>query len=271
VPKRKDSIALFEVITNRRNDVNLNVPKWMGGQGSAAAQDPAGVPQPAPPPPPAAAAQGVVPAAPAAEPAAAPAAPGRQMTLKLTQKHLILGGAGLAVVVVAALVIGYAIHGSGRTGVPEGANGGAMKNGVTKNSGVLAGKGAAGTGTKGSTVGQGGIPAPAAGGSRVDGKYYLIVQQLGGASAKDLAEAERIRAWCAQHGEQVTVNTFLSGGKKYYIVWSLRPFDSGSSQEALDFGKQIEGLGKMYFAEYKTYNFLQRNKGKFDPWYRRAP
>jgi hypothetical protein len=48
VAKRKDSIALFEVIKNQRNEVNLNVPQWMGAKDSAGAGEPPPLPPTAP-------------------------------------------------------------------------------------------------------------------------------------------------------------------------------------------------------------------------------
>ena len=260
--KRKDSIALFEVIKNRRNEVNLNVPKWMGGQGAEAPQEPAPVPPAAAAPPPSPPA-----ASPQAEAGDSPAEQQGLLTLKLTQTHLILGCMALVFAVVLAAWIGYSLAGgSGPGQTPSGPGGGSLKNQVPPGKHVLAGKdGPSGSAKEGAKSSQ-----PPAGGDRTKGKYYLIIQQLSSAAPKDMTEAQRIQAWVANQGEPATVNTFVSGKKKYYIVWSLRAFDSPSSPEAQDFGRKIEGLGKKYFAEYKTYNFLQRHKGKFDPWYQRC-
>jgi len=264
VSKRKDSIALFEVIKNRRNDVNLNVPKWMGGQGADAAQDPATAsepPQVEPPP------------VPQAEPAPAPEASALrtdesgQLTLKVSQRQLILAGTGLVLLVLLAGLIGYALGGG--SGTPENPNpGGALKDRVPPGKHVVAGQ--SGGPGKGSPGGSKGLPAAAA--RRIQGKYYLIIQRLNGATTKDNNEGQRIKAWLANQGVPATVETYTTRSKKkYYMVWSLRGFDNPRSQAAQDYGKRIEGLGKKYFSEYKTYNFLQRHDGKYDPWFYRHP
>jgi hypothetical protein len=124
-----------------------------------------------------------------------------------------------------------------------------------------------GAAKSGSPAVAGAPPAPTA--VRVPGKYYLVIQSLVGASKEDKVEAEQIMAWCAQQGEPATVATHTSTrtGKSRCIVWSLRPFDSPSSAEALNYARKIEALGKNYNAQYKRYDFRQQKDGKFDPWF----
>lgn len=242
--KRKDSIALFEVIKNRRDDANLNVPKWMGAQGSASQQEPPEAPQP--------------------EPGAAPKAWSRvvsgssgQLLFRLNYKHCILAAAGLIVVLIAAVWIAYAVGTGSQTKTPP------------PGPGSMAGKVPAGKHVLGGTDGQSGTPAVSASG-RLKGKYYLVIQALAGIEEKDLAEAGRISSWCKANGEQVTIAkyTHRNSSKKRYIVWSLRPFDSRSGQDALTYAKTVEALGKKYFAKYRTYDFRQRTSAnKFDPWF----
>lgn len=267
VAKRKDAIALFEVITNRRSEVNLDVPKWMGGQGSAGVQEaPAeqGDSQPDSPesePSPLGAEQ-AEPEAGHSPPPAEPAGAIAPFTVRVTQRHLIYAGAGLLLALLLAAWIGYALGGGSSQEPNPDATGGSLKQKTPVGSHVTARKGGASKAGVGASKG---LPTGAA--SRVKGKYYLIVQRLGGSARKDKAEADRIAGWLAGQGEPATVELFEMGGKKYYIVWSLRGFDRPTDDDAQQFGKRIEGLGKKYFSEYKTYNFLQRNKGKYDPWY----
>lgn len=241
--KRKDSIALFEVIKNRRDDANLNVPKWMGAQGSASQQEPPEVPQP--------------------QPGAAPKAWSRivsgssgQLLFRLNYRHCILAAVGLVVVLIATVWIAYAVGSGSQATVPAG-------------TGPMAGKVPAGKHVLGRPAGQGDTPVVSASG-RVLGKYYLVIQALAGVEPKDLAEAGRIASWCKANGEQVTVAKYThpNSSKKRYIVWSLRPFESRSGQDALAFAKTVELLGKKYFAKYRTYDFRQRTSAnKFDPWF----
>ncbi len=243
--KRKDSIALFEVIKNRRDDANLNVPKWMGGQGSASQQEP---PEPV-----------------QAQPGAAPKARSRivsgssgQLLFRLNYTHCILAAVGLVLVLIAAVWIAYAAGSGSSATVPAGP-------------GKMAGKVLPGKHVLGNGSGKGKAPAASPSG-RVPGKYYLVVQALGGIDNKDLAEAGRIATWCKENGEQVTVAKYThpNSARKRYIVWSLRPFDSRFGEEAEAFGKKVEALGKRYFAKHKTYDFRQRTStGKLDPWFER--
>jgi len=258
VAKRKDSIALFEVIKNQRNEVNLNVPQWMGAKDSAGAGEP---------PP--------LPTAPAVQPAVQPtvqsaasrawsrlaSGAGGQLTLKLTYAHCPLAGAGLALVVIVSVWAAYHL---GSASIPAGPAANApLTDRVPSGQYVVAGQGAAKSGSPAVA------PVPASTLLRVPGKYYLVIQSLVGASKEDQAEAEQIRAWCAQHGEPASVatHTLARTGKSRCIVWSLRPFDSPSSPEALNYGRKIEALGKNYNAQYKRYDFRQQRDGKFDPWF----
>lgn len=247
--KRKDSIALFEVIKNRRSDVNLNVPKWMGAQDSASQQE---SPELGP-----------------AQPGAAPKVWSRivsgssgQLLFRLNYTHCILAAVGLVLVLIAAVWIAYAAGSGSHTTVAAGSGPMAKK--------VPPGKHVLGNGS-GKAAAKGEAPAVSPSG-RVPGKYYLVVQALAGIDNKDLAEAGRIATWCRDNGEQVTVAKYThpNSARKRYIVWSLRPFNSRSGEETLAFGKKVEALGKRYFAKHKTYDFRQRTStGKLDPWFER--
>jgi hypothetical protein len=262
VAKRKDSIALFEVIKNQRNEVNLNVPQWMGAKDSAGVQGPLPLPT-APTVQPA-----VQPTVQSAVQSAASRAWSRlvsgadgQLTLKLTYAHCLLAGAGLALVVIVSIWAAYRLGaGSGPAGPAPNA---LLTDRVPPGQYVLTGQGAAKSGAPAVA------PAPAPTSVRVPGKYYLVIQEMVGATDADRVEAAQIAAWCIAHGEPATVagHTPPRTGKTFPIVWSSRPFDSATSPEALDFGRKIEALGKTYKAQYKRYDFRQQRNGKFDPWF----
>lgn len=259
--KRKDSIALFEVVTKRRSDANLNVPTWMGTKG------PTGAGEPPPPPPP-----------PPASPASRPAGPGAtsrlwssiasgaggQLTLKLSYTHLILAAAVLALVVILSVWAAYRF-GLG-TNPTRPAESSTMSQRTPLGQRVVAPV-KSGAAKSGSPAVAAALPAATA--VRIPGKYYLVIQEMVGTSEKDQAEAQQIAAWCTAQGEPATVAGHLipRTGKRFPIVWSLRPFDSPTGADALEYGKKIETLGKTYKAQYKRYDFRQQRDGKFDPWY----
>jgi len=251
VAKRKDSIALFEVIKNRRSDANLTVPPWMGAKGTAGAQEP---PLPT--------AQPAAPGAASTAWSRLSSGAGGQLTLKLTYTHCLVAAVVLALVAIVSVWAAYQL-GAGSRPAPKPAAGVTLAEKVPPGPHVVTGNNAA----KPSAPAV--APGPAAASSRVPGKYYLVIQSMVGATKADQVEAEQIRTWCAQHGEPATVATYRLSrtGKELCIVWSLRPFNSSSSPEAQEFGKHIETLGKLYNAQYKRYDFRQRRDGKFEPWF----
>jgi len=266
VAKRKDSIALFEVIKNQRNEVNLNVPQWMGAKDSAGAGEPPPLPT-APTVQPA-----VQPAAPGALPGALSSAASRawsrlasgaggQLTLKLTYAHCLLAGAGLALVVIVSVWAAYHL-GSASIPARPAANA-PLTDRVPSGQYVVAGQGAAKSGPPAVA------PAPAATAVRVPGKYYLVIQSIPGGGKAQLDEAAQIAGWCTANGEPATAAVYSQtrASKQWSIVWSLRPFDSPLAANAQEYGKKIETLGKTYKAQYKRYDFRQQNDGKFDPWF----
>jgi len=262
VAKRKDSIALFEVITKRRSDANLSVPPWMSVKGTAGAAEP-----PVAPPPPPPAAEPAAPGAAARAWSSLASGTGGQLTLRLSYTHLLLAAAVLALVVIVSVWAAYRLGSATRQDNPPAKTTMAEKTPLGPH--VVAGNADVAKSKSGSPAPAAATGEPAATATRVSGKYYLVIQSLVGATTEDQAEAEQIRAWCAQHGEPATVatHTLAKTGKSRYIVWSLRPFDSPSSAEALNYGRKIEALGRDYKARYKRYDFRQQRDGKFDPWF----
>jgi hypothetical protein len=288
VPKKKNSIALFEVIQkSRRSEANMEVPKWMTGSPAAPgspAEAPAlpPVPPPAPVPVSAPTPQRAVPAGPRTVPAvasvpapAAPAAPasagarewllavsGKRVRLSLTYPvcAAVAGGA------LVLLIGGFAL---GRWSAPRPEA--AEPAGLPLRDRVPMGKNVLG-GAKLPPVGKGGAPAAATPTTRAKGKWFLVIQTLGGMTRADFDEATRIADFCKKEGCPATVAEYTPNParstRKKYIVWSLTPFDTGDSEPAKAFAHKVEEIGKAYFGKYKTHDFRQKSaNGRFEPWF----
>jgi hypothetical protein len=114
------------------------------------------------------------------------------------------------------------------------------------------------------------FPAPhASPAERIAGKYYLIIDRMQGIAQKDRADAEAIITYLKEKGESATLNKLANR----YLVWSLRPFDSPRSPEAMEFARSIERLGQQYRPPRgrSKYTFSQHKPGgELDPSYYRA-
>ncbi len=106
---------------------------------------------------------------------------------------------------------------------------------------------------------------------REKGKHYLIIQNLGvgldangrlTAKGKALkAQADDIVKFCRKHDKYATVNTWRG---KYLIVWSLSGVDSPAGDEAKNSKKEIEALGRRYLRsggrwDFKSPTFLTQH------------
>ena len=252
--KKKNSVALFEVIqTSTRSDAKMVVPQWMDGSDESRPASPEGAVEPPPVPAPAAARRLF-------------AVAGDRLRLSLTYTHCAVAVLVLVGLLVGAFAVGW--H-SGTPAVkpPEDRRPLAQRTPLGRHvlkSPVPAPAPAPGGGQKKVTT-------PAAEASdRQRGKYYLVIQGIQGVSPADLDEASRIVEFCKAQGEKATVARYTSKRtrKQRYIVWSLRPFDSATSEEGRKLARSVEALGKQYFAKYTTYDFRQRGaSGKFDPWF----
>ena len=276
--KKKDSVALFEVITKDREKYpkgGVAVPGWMGGaphkpgvhpeqgapQGPSVPQD-----QLAP----------EVPAALASEPAAPPSRPetgepmlsisGGRIRLSLNYTVSLVAAFALVVVLFGAVALGRLTAGAGR---PAGESGGNLP-------GILdAGKGEGeqrkAPAPKAPQAGQKTVPAkaqtPAAPATRIVGKYYLVIQTLRGGLTTELEkEAFKIRDFCVANGKPADVQE--QNGN--YIVWSLTPLDSPSAKDpkVQQYAQEIEELGRKYASQGGRYNLMQRRSagGPLDPF-----
>jgi len=267
VAKRKNSVALFEVISKGKEkygEARLGVPGWAGKQEPAPAA--AGL---------AAAAAGPTPAAPGPTPAAAePARLGPATALRRglfgskAPGEVVFAREGprlrvsLSYVACTVVVVGLmaAMCGAfllGRVSV------GPQPGKPTVEGGMR-------VPFRPEVATTRGIEKPAAKeGARQPGKYYLVIQGLGGTTEAEKTEGTRIMQFCQQNGEPATVATLprTTRAKEQYIVWSLTGFDSSSSDAARKYALHIEELGKKYFEKYQTYRFQQHNRDKFDPWF----
>ena len=249
--KKKNSIALFEVIQKtRRGEGTTDVPKWMGGQAPPASESawqgrPERVARPSF-------------AIRARE--ALVAIAGNRVRLSLDYVSCAVAALGLIALLAGAFGLGF-WAGSGRA-ADDRSSARTMSDRTPFGKHVLGGRSPL-------PGGQATRPAGAAG-QRQQGKWYLVIQGLAGVSGADLDEAARIVAYCSARGEPATIARYTNrqSGKKRYIVWSLKPHDLPTGEEAKRHGMAIEAIGKEYFNKHKTYDFRQRKSdGRFDPWF----
>jgi hypothetical protein len=256
VAKRRDSVALFEVIQKAgRSEGNMAVPKWMDRQGAVEAP---GDVAPRPEPASRAISLGV------SEPLVSIVDDRLRVSLSYVSGALVV----LALVVLVAG--GFALGRWSAPGLPA-----AIPDGQSLREKTPLGRhvlGKANPVTPGDNA-----KAPPAPSARQKDKYYLVIQFLPGLSQKDMDNAARIAAFCDAHGEPATVARFTHPGsaKQRYIVWSLRPFGEQDSPEALAYAQKIEDLGKQYMREAPEdgrYNFQQRKRAgasltpQFEPY-----
>ncbi|MFW6132622.1 MAG: hypothetical protein ACOC8F_01905 [Planctomycetota bacterium] len=286
--RKKDSVALFEVISKarpgRQQQTGIDVPNWMGrkdasgdaaGESSdqrdaeaSAAEAEQGAPSGAPSAPSrspalpkrAATRTGAAPTGSAAMPGSEPtlARVGDRIRLSVTDVTAAVVAAGLVGLLVLAFLVGRWTKGSddgpaeaGLAQTTDKADDADGKTGDTQN---------------------GGAQTPV----RQAGKYYLVIQNLGTyrpdtSDGRDKEEAaRRIKAWLDERGLGATLNTGQAGGRKQLIVWSTRAFDSPRDEAALSFAREIQELGREYLRSGGRYNFLQERNGEFDPMFLRA-
>jgi hypothetical protein len=251
VAKRKDSLALYEVIGRSRQaraEAGLAIPGWMGRQRS-------GPMRPQAPAQPAAEAEDMATLQPIAAPAEREvwAGPGvsvsaGRLRLSLNYVTCVIAGVALVLLFVAMFILG-------RTSARH----------------SQAAKTEAGAGIQASARGEAtGDKTPSAAGPgtvREKGKYYLVVQGMGGKGADLLAEARSIERFCNAKGEQVNVYEYTKEPRQY-IVLSAQGFDAPDSPEALRYVSAIETLGKNYKAQGGKYEFKQRDAaGRVRPWF----
>jgi len=95
------------------------------------------------------------------------------------------------------------------------------------------------------------------------GQYYLVIETLEGITPKARAEADRIVKFCKANNEPCEVQQLDSN----LIVWSMTPFDSPKDELAKAHALKIQNeLGSKYQQKYGTkYRFSQQKNGVFNP------
>jgi len=267
--KKKDSIALIEVITRareKRGKLDMTIPQWMGRQ-SAPGEPPAPGEELPEADESAEVVEGAEPPAVPATPTAPLEAPlGRPIPPRLTLSVSYLTAA--VALLVAVVLLGGAFL-LGRATAPKGA---AVEAASVEPSGESAGGGQAPrTSDSGGGTTTGGQTTPADTEphlSRQVGKYYLVIQtMLESTEDQQRAAAREIVSFLASRGVEADIWPF----GKNLIVWSAKPFDSPTSEAAKQYALQIEKLGQEYRRQGGPYDFRQRSgSGPLKPMYVRA-
>jgi len=104
---------------------------------------------------------------------------------------------------------------------------------------------------------------------RTPGKYYLVIQEFTGNTDADQQDAFAIQAFCKKMGYPADVREYKETG---LVVLSFEPFDSPSTDEAIQFARKIEKLGLAYQILGGKYRFQQPRTANgsiaphFEPW-----
>lgn len=244
--KRKDAVALFDLLSKTRQErTGLDVPGWFGkpADGEPPAQTGPEAPSSPPPLEPA-----PFPFSPAPTEPLISAADGR---VRLSMNYVTC--ATLAMGLVALLFVSFWL--GRKTYRPPTV--------PAANAPTFPGRTPLGGGAGDANV----PPSP-----WEKGKYYLIVDRMTGRTEKDLASARAIVDYLAKKGEPAQVGDF--GPEGYYAVLSLKPFNSRTSKEAMDFAEAIMALGSKYVPPpgCDKYGFSQYRRGTriLDPSFHHA-
>lgn len=232
VAKKKDSVALFEVISKSKQkcrESGMAVPSWMGPADAESDADRSQFETP--------------PVQRVPTPAHAPTEPmlstdGGRLKMSLNYVSCIVICCGIVLLLVLAFWLG-------RTTASLSAVGDSAKT-LPKQT------------AKADISERPSTPA-----QREPGKYYLVIQGLQGLTQEHLSAAWDIQRYLKSNGIVANVMTY-SGKPKQYIVWSMDGFDSATSQNANGFVKTIEELGRRYKAQGGKYDFRQRPD---DAWF----
>ena len=260
--RKKDSVALFEVIKeHEKRSEGLGVPSWMGAKAAGPAQKQTE--------------QTVATGAPTSEPPRPEAFGGYEPMISTTGGKLRLAldyRAGmfacclLLVLLVVAFVLGRITAGDlkqqnvSASVVPSEADKTNRTVGENENTGNTGGE---------EPKSDNAADKPL----REKGKYYLVIETLVGATPEDQKDGVQIINFLKEKGVPATLALKNSQPPKKprYIIWSAVPFDSINSQQASDYAKQIENLGKDYRVKFGKYAFLQQSpSGTFRPYFLQA-
>ncbi len=269
--KKKNSMALFEIVSKEkkaRRAASLGVPGWMRRRDQGKDEDelsetaapvegvekttvPAELPQAGGPD----ATRAPAPRA-AYEPA--PVISAAEGRLSLTLNYVSWGVVLLALVLLLILAFALGRHSVPNTPVARASPLGiesAQALGDTANQGPAREEtGGNVRSTKTPPERQGPRPETIGLTGRTVGKYYLVIQAMGGRTLPCRLDAEGIAEYCKSRGYKASV--FQE--KNQYIVWSEDPFDSTTSTEAQDYAWRIHNAGQDYKRDFKKkYDFNQ--------------
>jgi len=110
------------------------------------------------------------------------------------------------------------------------------------------------------------------------GKWYLVVESISPNEANPEQAAVHIATWLTQRDVPAAAKTTRRAGRDIWVVMAYQRFDEVPWRDVngkpvynpgpTEFAKKIEGLGKEYFRQFRTYQFKQTNpKGEFTPLY----
>jgi hypothetical protein len=232
VTKKKDSVALFEVISKNRQvqgESGMGVPDWMG-KGAE------------PPSPGQEAAVSVASKAPSKpiEPLLSTAT-GR-LTLSLNYVSCMVAALALVLLLALAFWLGRWSARSAAQAAP-GTEQGSQQSAEKANNPAS--------------------PADKQIMRREDGKYYLVIQGVQGVTGEHKADADAIVQWLAKQTVKAETRE-LGGPSRQYVVLSFDGFDSTDSASAKKFVETIEELGRRYGRDGGKYAFKQNPAS---PWF----
>ena len=240
--KRKDSEGLFEIISRTKSTQGaspMEVPEWMSRKPGQQPHPTAEAEQ-APPPP-----------TPRAEPTESPGLTRAILSLREARVTMSLNYVSCGVIILAllTLLIGMFVLGR-RSAIGRGRVEGSS---APYSPGVLGKKG------------QERITTRSAAAARVAGKYYMVIEGLGGITPERWDDAKSIVEFCKKANLPADIGQMRN--PRQYVVWSLTGLGSADSPEAVDYAQQIKELGQKYKDKYGTYDFIQTDPVGNWPWF----
>ena len=304
--RRKDAMALFEIISkhrDKRTQPKVAVPKWMqrrepdeaaeetppqNAAPEADVQEPPAQPPPQPqeqeppatqppqeepePTPPIKRSPPIVDAelASEAQATASTEAEGRGKCLVIEDGHVNLSlsfvGAGVAVTGVLVLLLGAFLVGRQTAPGVRTASLGPGDIRPPSQIGRDATKKGPAQGPPAKVAKGPKKPAPTTTALRA-GKFYLVIQHLTGSEREVREDGAKIAKFCTDNGVPAKImQKRQSSGKYLYWVWSLQPFDGLTDPAATPHAEKIDELGKRYFRQYGKYKLTQRENGVIKLW-----
>lgn len=220
--KKKDSTALFEVISKTRetqHQAGFSVPTWMGTD-----KQPDDSTVSEPPPTPKSRPTASKPATLAGEPIVSTA--GGRLSISLSQRACLAVAAGLVVLMALMFVLGRVTADDSKPAEGDGP----QKAGITNGNGGKAKY------------------------EPVAGKYYLLIQKLKSNRTVDRNEAERVMAYLKEN----RLDAWIYEAPDGYAVFSTKEYDKDDRMSAAAKADVIERVCKNYVTKYSpNYKYRQ--------------